>query len=893
MPANEYLAPAALPLSSLAEFYASESTNLKQAFEASGDGVAFIRARAGLVDQVIARLYGSLLSARLEEPSNFCLLAVGGFGRQELFPFSDVDLLFLAYDGPTLHLYREAVAAITKNLWDLRLRVGHSARTLPDCAQLHRDNLEFSVALLEVRYLAGDRLLFEALRSQAIPRLVARDQQDLVRNLIDLTQKRHAKYGKTIFHLEPDVKQAPGGLRDFHVAQWLALIPRLADRGSWDVPEDFWPPAVWEPARQSARFLSAVRCFLHFEHGRNDNLLTYEAQEKAAAASVGLVGLSDGKPADPAKWMRQYYLHVRSIYRLTSRQIEEATPSRASLYGLFQDWRSRLSNPDFSVIRGKVFPRSGPSRDIHPLLHLFEMMARHGLELSREAERWAEESLRLMMAGTGDAALSGRAAWPAFRRVLGLPHTADALRAMHRLGLLTALFPEFRAVDALVIRDYFHRYTVDEHSFVAIQNLCELSAGQKGASAPMEEAGTWEQKFAGLFSEIERPDLLCFALLFHDVGKGMDASGHIEGSLRALKQICARLELVLEETEMIFFLVAHHLEMSATMMRRDIFDPETIRSFAEKVGATERLKMLCLFTYADIKAVNPEALTPWKAEMLWQLYAMTFNYLSRSLDEDRLPPSGETIVQAACISPRAGRGAGSGEMPMQDFLAGFPKRYLATHTPREIAEHAQWAREIQKTPLRVRVRREPHLSELTVLTTDRPFLFASITGTLAGWGMNILKADAFANRSGIVIDTFRFHDLFRTLELNPSEALRLEKNITEVLTGKTSVPELMAGRTGVEHPPRVKVKTPTQIRFDDSSSSRCSLMELIAQDRPGLLYRVSSTLAGLGCSIEVALIDTEAQKAIDVFYLTFQQAKLSPEMEQAISAALLAKLPAA
>ncbi|HEX5483397.1 MAG TPA: hypothetical protein VFZ08_12300, partial [Terriglobia bacterium] len=592
-----------------------------------------------------------------------------------------------------------------------------------------------------------------------------------------------------------------------------------------------------------------------------------------------------------AEWMRQYYLRVRSIHHLASRQMEEVLPDRSSLYGMFQDWRSRLSNADFSVIRGRIFPRSAPPHDIPALLRLFEMSARHGLDLSREAERWAEDGLR-NIEEEGSSALAGSGVWSAFRPILGLPHTATALRAMHRLGILAALFPEFQAADTLVIRDDFHRYTVDEHSFVAIQNVCELSARRRGASADSEEAresaGGWENRFAAVFSEIERPDLLCFALLFHDVGKGMEEPGHIEGSLRALRQICTRLEMTREEADPVFFLVAHHLEMSATMLRRDIFDPEIIRSLAEKVGVAERLKMLCLFTYADIKAVNPEALTPWKAEMLWQLYTMTFNHLARSLDQERVHSSGELAVEVRESLPSLAQDADSGEF--RAFLEGFPKRYLSTHTPQEIAEHFQWARQIQTSPVQVRVRPKRHLNELTVLTTDRPSLFALITGTLASWGMNILKADAFANSSGIVADTFRFHDLFRTLELNPSERTRLETNIVDVLTGAASVPALMAGRQQAERPARIKLKT--QIRFDNASSARCTLMELIAQDRPGLLYQVSSILASLGCNMEVALIDTESQKAIDVFYLTFQQSKLRPEMEDAIRLALLDKLPA-
>lgn len=872
------------PRPSLTDFCASESSLLKTSFMETGDGLACLRSRTELVDQLTVQLYGSLLSSDLKGPPNFCLAAVGGYGRCELFPCSDIDLLFLARDGQALKLYREATAAITRNLWDLRMRVGHSARTLADCGQLHPDNLEFNISLLDARYLAGDEQLFERLRSQIIPHLVRRDQQDLVRNLIDLTQQRHAKHGKTVFHLEPNVKEAPGGLRDFQVARWLAVIREMAERGSWAAPESLWTSELQRAAQSSVRFLSAVRCLLHFAHGRDDNQLTYELQEEAASRSLGI---DEGNPVDPAEWMRQYYLHVRSIYRLVIRQIEETVPSRSSLYKAFQDWRSRLSNADFSVIRGKIFPRFPAASNLTAILSLFEMVARHSLELSREAERWVEETSRaLQLEGYNPAEI-----WPAFHRILNLPHAAGALRQMHHLGFLTALLPEFRAIDALVIRDFFHRYTVDEHSFTAIQNVWELRTAQNdtGASSP-ETPDAWKEKFAELFREIERPDLLCFALLLHDVGKGMNVAEHIEGSLQAARSICGRLSVGPEESGMVLFLIASHLEMSSTITRRDIFDPDVVRTFVEKIGTPERLKMLCLFTYADITAVNPEALTPWKAEMLWQLYAMASNALAHSIDQDRLQISRPLISLADHILPYVEPEASASEL--ESFLNGFPKRYLAAYAPEEIAQHFHWARQLSQMPVQARILRKRHSSELVVITRDRPFLFASITGTLAGWGMNILKAEAFANSSGVVVDVFRFHDLFRTLELNPSEITRLESDLAAVLAGTVSVSTLMARRKSSPQISQAKIRTATRIYFDDVSSSRCSLMEIIAQDRPGLLYQISSALAELGCNIEVALIDTEAQKAIDVFYLTWKGLKLNPRQQEVLRSTLIERLSA-
>jgi [protein-PII] uridylyltransferase len=396
-----------------------------------------------------------------------------------------------------------------------------------------------------------------------------------------------------------------------------------------------------------------------------------------------------------------------------------------------------------------------------------------------------------------------------------------------------------------------------------------------------------EHRFADILASLEHPEYLYLSLLFHDVGKGMPNESHVDGSLEAVETVFERLRVDSFGREIVTFLIANHLRMSATLMRRDIFDPEAVHDFAKTVGTIEHLKMLTLFTYADIKAVNPEALTSWKAEMLWQLYAATENYLNRSVDDQRMYLAGEDAQQLERLVPK-GEDAAEAER-FRNFLDGFPRRYLLTHSSAEISAHYRMYRRLGHSVGEISITKRDQYYELILVTKDRPFLFEKVVGTISSWGMNILKADACANRSGIALDSLRFSDRFQTLDHNPSEMGRLKQQLIAAISGELDVSAMMKRKFQPEkRPPKVSVDT--RIHMDNDCSSHSTVVEIVALDRPGLLYDISSTFAEHSFNIEVGLIDTEGGTATDVFYVTQDGAKLSSERQHELQTELQNRL---
>jgi [protein-PII] uridylyltransferase len=853
-------------ISELRGSLSDESARIQREFEASGDGRAAVAERTRLVEDILARLWRDIISPDQAKPANFALVATGGFGRGWLFPYSDIDLLFLFGDRAAEQAFKDSIRRFSQELWDLRLKLSPATRTLSECDRYDANNTEFTISLLDCRYLAGDPDLFRRLHDKVIPKVVMRESKALLQGLAEVTRERHAKYGMTLYHLEPNLKEAPGGLRDCNVACWLALISAMDKLHDWPDASSLRAP-VRKQLDSALDFLMSARCFLHFRHGRDDNTLSWEGQDEAAGRKVGA---ADSAELSPADWMRIYFGHARAVQRTVTQLLEEIPEAWSALYRQVQSWRSRLATADFSVVDGLIFLQQPSAlQDPEVLLRLFHFMAQHGLKLSATTEYRIEQALPAL------ASMPPRGAelWLYFEETLLQPHAAEALRAMHSLRLLTLLLPELKLIDSLVVRDFYHRFTVDEHSFLAIESLHRLK----------QSTSEWDKRYAELLGELENPELLYLALLLHDTGKGIPGGNHVEASLEIAGRAMDRLDVDPKERAEVLFLIENHLEISAAL-RRDIFNPETVGAFADKVGTPERLKMLCLLTYADIKAVNPEALTPWKAENVWQLYMGAENYLNRSADHRvHADVNDEKLARLRSLAPVT-------SSKFKEFLEGFPQRYLLVHSAEEVMRHMGMADGLGDQPVQVELKRGRHWYELTMVTRDRPFLFAKLAGVLAAWGMNIVKANAFSNEAGTVVDTLYFTDRFRTLELNLSEWERFRRSVTSVLLGEADLEKMLRDRQRSEKGAIAKVKVETKIEFDDSCSSTSTLVQVITQDRPRLLHRIASCLSDQKCNIEIALIDTEGQMAIDTFYLTWGGAKLKTEHCKKLEKALLEEL---
>lgn len=799
------------------------------------------------------RLVRSLVEPVVGTAAPFVVCAVGGYGRRALCLHSDIDLL-LVFDGAIGAAEERVVNAVLQPLWDLRLSVGQHIRELRELDEAEDDNPEFLLALLDLRLLAGDVRLFDHLLERT-HRTEAARHADLVTALLKLTDERYASFNNTLYQLEPDVKNAPGGLRDISAVRWLRTLAReaFAVRGRLD----------GERLEDAEDFLLRIRSLLHLEHGRDANVLTHDSQDRVARA-LGLPGADLRQQVEAL--MGEYFRHARAVTRALdwSRRVvrppavpDDAGPVTASL-AIGADG-VEFVDPDKAAVQPAVW------------LEAFALAIANREPVSEQVRSVVQANVGRYTADYFTATEEGRL------RLRSMLHPTPGLSArlsdMLECGLLTAIFPEFEKIHCRVIRDFYHKYTVDEHTLLAIRALESLWHPPSASRA----------RFASILNEVHEPELLTLALLYHDVGKWHEDDHAVE-SLRLARPMLARLRLPDEARQTVEFLIRHHLAMSRVVFRRDFTDPETVAQFAVEVGNEEQLKKLCLMTLVDMDAVGPGTLTPWKEDLLWRLYVDAYNRVTLGYADELIQED-----QAGRASVMAERPNDVSEAELTRFLQGLPRRYLSVFGLSTIYQHVRLARGLLPDELHASLERRDDIWELTVAALDKPYLFSNIAGVLSYFGMDIHRGQAMTTPDHLVLDIFEFTDGEGFLRQNASARDEIARVLRGAVAGSIDVAALLRGRRrSIVYRRRREVGT--HVHLDNTHSQKYTVLEIVTDDAPGLLHRVSRTVSDQGCDVDLVLISTEGRKAVDVLHVIRHGRKLDEpaqaQLERALEQAL-------
>jgi [protein-PII] uridylyltransferase len=756
------------------------------------------------------------------------IFALGGYGRQELCLHSDIDILVL-FAGAIEPPDERFLHHFLNPLWDLGLTVGHHVREVREGASLGDDNPELLLALTDARSVVGDATLLDQFLGATDRAHTAARTVGALRLLI---ADRHARFNDTLYQLEPDVKDSPGALRDLFAAQTIARLtdPALLGHGG----------AGPQALSDAEEFLLKVRSILHVEAKRHHNVLNHELQERVAER-MGYPGASARQRVE--RLMGDYFRHARAVDRTLRWALRAGpTPVGANLVRAadgvgFVDTRLAAARPDtwVALFQAAIDGRCGVADSA--LACVQQNAARYAAEAFFPTAAHRKALLHFLTPAPG---LYAR------------------LSEMHDAGLLGRLLPEFQKINCRVVRDFYHKYTVDEHTLLTVRNLERLLQAAPG-----------RERFGRLLGELQQPELLVLALLYHDIGKWQDENDHAAESERMVKKLCDRLQLDDEDAALVRFLVAHHLRMSLVAFRRDTEDPEIVRQFAGLIGVEERLKMLCLLTLADVEAVSRETLTPWKEELLWRLYVDTYNHLTVAYGDEVIDST-----QASLADVLAGRPPDLTTTEVESFLRGLPRRYLQLFSRDAVYSHVRLSRNLGPGSVQTWLERKGAEWELTVITHDQPFLFSNFSGVLSFFGMDILRGYAFTKPDGLVVDSFHFSDLERFLELNTGGGAQIVKTLEDVVAGRVDVAVRLKGREEGALRRRLPGFAPV-IHSDNESSPRYTIVEIVAENALGLLYRMSRAMSESGCDVDLVLISTEGRRAIDVFHLTRDGHKLA------------------
>ena len=792
-----------------------------------------------------------------------CLVALGGYGRRELAPYSDIDVMVLT-QGQQEDMAQAISKGVFHRLWDLGFQVGHSVRSLSECLLIAEGDLTVCTSLMEARYLVGSAEVFQDFQRKFSRRVLNRKTDHFIAEKIQEREREYAKYGETVFLLEPNIKKSKGGLRDLHLLQWVAqaqygvgTIQDLSSQGLIAFQD-------YQVLQDAQEFLWQVRCWLHLDADRAQDILTFDDQVRLA----GRFGFQDlPHLLGVEQFMQQYFRHTTGLFDRCRRFLDQ-TKKRTLWDRVRRYWSHRLLEGKFLVHQDHL---TIPSEKLlavveHPisLLQLFVLSQERALPIDSGILNELSESVK----NIPNERFHTQEASRLFRKILSQPgRIFQTLEAMHRASLLEKLVPAFARVRGLMQFNQYHKFTVDEHSLFAVREAERLDNDQASIGE--------------VYRKIQDKDILHLALLLHDLGKGRPGD-HSEVGQEIAQKMADRLQLDDKERSALGFLVLHHLLMSHTAFRRDLNDPKIILTFARMVKSVEMLRKLFILTIADISAVGPEVMNKWKESLLLELYSRTYEEIvgkpeegsASSVRENFLGSVRDSLVQVLSASPHVSLWHGQDLALWVDaYLRQFPDRYVRDMPVEAMARHCVAIRQLGETPVHVegRFHEDMGISEYVLIAKPqkKPGIFMQATGVLAALGLQVLDAQILTLTDGTVFDVFSVHDPDFEHHPPPSRFHDVGQEIEAVLNGQVSVDQIFSRRRRMRFGRQFPTgRRPTEVHIDNDVSDVYTVIDVFADDKQGLLYEVAKTLLGLGLSTHMARIGTRLDQVVDVFYVT-------------------------
>ncbi|MGE5478591.1 MAG: [protein-PII] uridylyltransferase [Bacteroidales bacterium] len=833
---------------------------IRARFDKHGDGAETVAENCFLIDQLIRVVHD--FAAEHEFPHGIrtageamSLVAVGGYGRGELSPQSDIDLLFLTpYKRTPWH--EQIVEYILYMLWDMGLKVGHSTRSADECVRQAKEDLTIRTALLEMRWLWGDQTLFTELQNRFRADVVAGSTEEFVESKLAERDARHTQMGDTRYVLEPNVKEGKGGLRDLHTLYWIAkYLYRIKEVGDL-VDAGLISRDAMKRFTKAQAFLWTVRCHLHYLTGRPEDRLTFDVQQEIAQR-MGYADRAGSRGVE--RFMKHFFLVAKDVGDLTRlfcalAEEQQKRKPKLRLGRLLSLKRGTVAGFKMDGDRLTCASDDQFEKDPAAMIRLFHTALEHDLDIHPKAADLVHRNLKRIDAAVREDPTANKL----FVAMLTSRRNPEvALRHMNEAGILGRFIPDFGRVVAQMQYDMYHVYTVDEHTLQAVGILHAIENGELKEEAPVSSQ---------IIHKVASRNVLYLAVMLHDIAKGRNGDHSVLGAEVAMK-LGPRFGLSDAETETVAWLVREHLTMSRIAFKRDIDDPKTIADFVALVQSPERLRLLLCLTVADIRAVGPNVWNGWKGGLLRELYLRSEEVMLGGLAAGR-----ESRIQGAQDALRAELGAlgWPGEEIEAHLGRGYPNYWTSFDTATHL-RHARLVREAEltKAPLTVesRVDSKRCVTEITVYTSDHPGLFSQIAGAMAVSGANIVDAKIITLANGMALDTFWVQDSEGGAFDSPPKLAKLSTVIEQVLSGRMWLDKELAARKG-KLPSRAHVfKVPPRVIIDNKASTTHTLLELNGRDRPGLLYDLTAAMTRAGLQIASAHISTYGERVVDVFYV--------------------------